>query len=664
MGCEVRLLFSKGIAARKRAAPFSHISSFSFSLSAPEPPLLRSSVDLVERFGEEVLVLKQLGLPKPLLSRLIQQALAHGTSIEQGLLATGDMEAQDYYAALARHLDLPFLPVLPVEQVLYSDHMDSQLRKPGLLRLHDKVRAPITVIVPEARQFHVLKERLAHAPDLRASLAITTPRALAGAIWQAGARHRVEKATAHLFDTAPLSSARMVLTGKQGFWLGSLLTATLAACSTFGYDALAVMHILTSLLYLCMLAFRAATLAYRIGAADPPPVLPASVELPVYTVLVALYRESSMIPQLIDGLRRLDWPVSRLDIKLVCEADDLDTLGALAEADIPAHIEIVPTPPIGPRTKPKALSYALSGARGDFLVLYDAEDRPHPAQLKEAYAHFLSRPPEVACLQAPLIIANGDESWISALFALEYAALFRGTLPMLAYHGMPLPLGGTSNHFRIEALKDVGAWDPYNVTEDADLGLRLFRAGYRCETITRQTLEDAPVTSRIWMGQRSRWFKGWLQTWLIVMREPRVACKEMGVSAFAVFHLMIGGMLLSSLSHPALLLFLAMTIYSMANPPVDGIPLRDLTIFWIDLVNILGSYLIFLALGRAAMTEFERRRIGRRYLFIPLYWLMTSIAAWRAMIELKTKPFFWNKTPHAPRGNERNRKAQPNKGIV
>lgn len=127
---------------------------------------------------------------------------------------------------------------------------------------------------------------------------------------------------------------------------------------------------------------------------------------------------------------------------------------------------------------------------------------------------------------------------------------------------------------------------------------------------------------------------------------------------------MIGGMLLSSLSHPALLLFLTMTVYSMANPPADGIPLRDLTVFWIDLVNILGSYLIFLALGRAAMTEFERRRIGKRYLFIPLYWLMTSIAAWRAMIELKTKPFFWNKTPHVPRGNERNRKAQPNKGIV
>lgn len=605
-------------------------------------------------------MLKRIGLERPLLAKLLRQAVKNGSTMEQELLVSGAMEAQDYYYALACYLNLPFLATLPIEQVLYSEHMDSQLIRPSLLRLHDKVRPPITVIVPEARHIDALRKRVTEAPDLRASLAVTTPRALTGAVWQAGSLRRVEKTTCHLFETAPLSSARMVMTGRQGFWLGSLLTAAVAGLAIFGSRALAIIHILTSLLYLWILAFRVVTLAYRISGHAPPAPLSATAELPVYTVLVALYRESAMIPQLIESLQRLDWPAARLDIKLVCEADDLDTLGALASMTLPAHIEIIATPPVGPRTKPKALTYALSGARGDFLVLYDAEDRPHPAQLKHAYAHFLASPPEVACIQAPLIIANGGESWISALFALEYAALFRGILPMLASHRLPLPLGGTSNHFRTEALKDVGAWDPYNVTEDADLGLRLFRAGYRCETIPLQTLEDAPINGRVWLGQRSRWFKGWLQTWLIVMREPRRAVAEMGLTAFTVFQLMIGGMLLSSLSHPALLVFLGITLANMIDPPSAGLPVRDVAMFWIDFVNILGSYLIFLALGRFAMTEFERHRIGRRYLFIPLYWLMTSVAAWKAMIELKTKPFFWNKTPHAPRSGAKRSGVQTN----
>ncbi|MBB4009389.1 glycosyltransferase family 2 protein [Allorhizobium taibaishanense] len=640
-------------------------SSHSGLFSASSQQRLRGSVtavafpDIRTRFGQELQVLRGIGLERPLLARLLRQAIENGSTMEQELLVSGSMEAQDYYCALAGYLGLPFLATLPIDQVLYSDHMDSQLIRPSLLRLHDKVRPPITVIVPEARHIDALHKRVTEAPDLRASLAVTTPRALAGAVWQAGSLQRVEKTTNHLFETAPLSSARMVLTGRQGFWLGSLLTAAITGLAIFGSGALAVVHILTSLLYLWMLAFRAVTLAYRVTGLAQQVFLPATAQLPVYTVLVALYRESAMVPQLIESLQRLDWPAARLDIKLVCEADDLETLGALASMTLPAHIEVIATPPVGPRTKPKALTYALSGARGDFLVLYDAEDRPHPAQLKQAYAHFLASAPEVACLQAPLIIANGDESWISGLFALEYAALFRGILPMLALHRLPLPLGGTSNHFRTEALKDVGAWDPYNVTEDADLGLRLFRAGYRCETITLHTLEDAPVNGRIWLGQRSRWFKGWLQTWLIVMRTPRRAVAEMGPIAFAVFHLMIGGMLLSSLSHPALLLFLGVTLANMIEPPIGGIPIRDLAMFWIDFVNILGSYLIFLALGRAAMTEFERRRIGRRYLFIPIYWLMTSVAAWNAMIELKTKPFFWNKTPHMPRSRAKRSDTPP-----
>src|SRR5262249_40834782 len=155
------------------------------------------------------------------------------------------------------------------------------------------------------------------------------------------------------------------------------------------------------------------------------------------------------------------------------------------------------------------LNYALAGARGEFVVIYDAEDRPHPDQLRAACSQFAASPDDVVCLQAPLVISNGGASWVSAAVSLEYSALFFVLLPMLARRRMPVPLGGTSNHFRVAELRASGGWDPYNVTEDADLGMRLHRLGYRCGVIDCPTYEDAPATFRVWLNQRTRWFKGW-----------------------------------------------------------------------------------------------------------------------------------------------------------
>jgi cellulose synthase/poly-beta-1,6-N-acetylglucosamine synthase-like glycosyltransferase len=257
--------------------------------------------------------------------------------------------------------------------------------------------------------------------------------------------------------------------------------------------------------------------------------------LPIYSVLVALYREKEVVQQLANALLRLDWPTSRLDIKLVCEAEDRETIAALQALDLPPHFEIVEVPDRPPRTKPKALNYALAGARGDFVVIYDAEDRPHPRQLLEAYRHFSEAPDDVVCLQAPLIISNAADSWLAGLFALEYAGLFRRLLPFLGTRQQPMPLGGTSNHFRADILRAVGAWDPYNVTEDADLGLRLYRFGYRAETLTRYTVEDAPTERSVWLGQRTRWFKGWMQTWLVLMRHPILLTRELGLHGTLMF---------------------------------------------------------------------------------------------------------------------------------
>jgi cellulose synthase/poly-beta-1,6-N-acetylglucosamine synthase-like glycosyltransferase len=487
-------------------------------------------------------------------------------------------------------------------------------------------------------------------PTLARNLAITTPSAVRRAVWKADEERRVREATNGLFERQPAFSARVVMSGGQGFFAGTLLAAVIICLGALPFTTLSFLHVALSITYFAALILRIAALARKKFAPaerSPPPLTIGP--LPRYTVMAALYREAGMAEQLLRGLERLDWPVSLLDIKLVCEADDHQTIEALKALKPGPQFEIVEVPPHGPRTKPKALTYALSAARGEFLAIYDAEDRPHPQQLREAYAHFRNAPAELGCLQAPLIITNVGQSWLSALFSLEYSGLFRGLLPMLGKTRMPLPLGGTSNHFRTAALKAAGGWDPYNVTEDADMGLRLYRLGYRADVIQRQTLEDAPILASVWMAQRSRWFKGWLQTWLVLMRDPRRLIRDMGILPFLIFQLMVGGMLVSALLHPLILVFVGIGAVTLLEAPTGAVSAQALSLFILDSVNIIGSYLTFLGLGIGSMIDHEKRLLGRRWVAVPLYWLMISHAAWRAVLELYRKPFFWSKTPHTPR---------------
>ncbi|TCL75511.1 glycosyltransferase family 2 protein [Rhizobium sp. BK251] len=593
----------------------------------------------------EIALLRELGIGKPSIEAAARKAERYGTSIESELLSSGLVTESSYYAALARLLRLPYVERIGDNLIKDSARLDQQLLRPSIVRLNHSRKA-LTVIVPEARKVSHLRRLLAQLPELRDAIAIASPSTVRGAVWTAGAARRVRDAVNSLFERQPRFSARVVFSGKQGFYAGISCSLLVAALATSGL-ALLTLHIAISSLYLAALLLRIRAVTFRRQRTTPMPAADDG-ELPVYTVLVACYREAEVAAQLVKTLKRLNWPPSRLDIKLVCEADDHETIDAFRAQGLGNHFEIVEVPAMKPRTKPKALSYALAGARGRYVAVYDAEDRPHPDQLREAHARFCAAPEDVACLQAPLIIANGRESWISALFSLEYSALFRALLPMLARNRMPLPLGGTSNHFRKDVLIANGAWDPFNVTEDADLGMRLFRLGYRSEVISRQTLEDAPVTLRVWTGQRTRWFKGWLQTWLVLMRDPGGLRREMGTRAFLIFHLLIGGMLISSLAHPLMFAFVVQAAVAMLEAPAVGIPLRDRVLFVIDFVNLFGSYATFLVLGMAAMIEHEKRQIGWRWAAVPIYWLMVSFAAWRAVLELRTNPFFWHKTPHRP----------------
>lgn len=610
----------------------------------------RHILDAGQEDDTEASVLVTLGFSALRIAELAADAAENGTTIEAELLHTGELTEQAYYRRIAHFFRLPFLEHIDPATVMDLDGLDTQLCQPLQVRMIFPNRAPQIAMVPRAEKLPEFAALLAKKPELRDGLVITTPSVLRAAVWEAGSARRVRKAATELFDTQPHLSARVITTGSQGLVVGSFVTALVAVCIAAPDRMLPLLHGIIAILYFSCLALRMLAIIEQRHQRRKGTVvaLPPETSLPVYSVMVAIYREADMVPQLIASLQRLEWPRSRLDIKIVCERDDSETLAALAALELPPHFEVVKVPPYHPRTKPKALAYALSAARGEFLAIYDAEDRPHPGQLKEAYRRFRTSGPELACLQAPLIISNVDENHISALFAMEYAALFRGLLPMLARYRMPLPLGGTSNHFRTAVLRQVGGWDPFNVTEDADLGLRLYRLGYRSETLRCQTLEEAPIARSVWIGQRTRWFKGWLQTWLVMTRHPLLTTRQMGWRAMLVFHLLIGGMLFSALMHPLIVVLFLKALLLLVQTPLSDIATLTLGLMLMDGLNVVASYLVFLGLGMGSMIGLEKLKVGRRWIAVPMHWMMSSYAAWRAVNELRTNPFFWKKTPHRP----------------
>ena len=365
---------------------------------------------------------------------------------------------------------------------------------PGTFRskLAEKDGATSYVIVPDRIGLGHLRRLVAQRPKIAGRLKIAAPGELRAALFSRVRQLLANRATSELFDRFPDLSARIVANAWQGSVVGALLVAFPATLWVAPRETWLVLHFFFSFFFLACVGLRfAALLSAGPHRSRATPAVPAA-ELPVYSVLVALYHEAELVPELVAALEKIDWPKTKLEIKLVCEADDHDTLAALRALALPRNIEVVEVPVYGPRTKPKALAYALPLAGGEFVALYDAEDHPHPKQLLRAWQKFRDSPPEVACVQAPLEIANRGAGIVARMFAFEYAALFRGMLPWLSANRLLLPLGGTSNHFRRAVLEEVGGWDPYNVTEDADLGMRLARFGYRTETIACPTYEVGP----------------------------------------------------------------------------------------------------------------------------------------------------------------------------
>ncbi|MET0183548.1 MAG: glycosyltransferase [Caulobacterales bacterium] len=431
----------------------------------------------------------------------------------------------------------------------------------------------------------------------------------------------------------PDRSAHRTLTWTQAVLLGVLAFVFVEALVSDWRITLTLIYILAAFIFTLSIAWR--LLAAAAALARAPTRMEALLTgLPRYTVICPLRREAAVLAELIAALDRIDYPRASLQILIVLEEDDAETRAAFEALKLAPPYQAVLVPLEGPPTKPKALNFALQAASGEFSVVYDAEDRPHPQQLRAALAAF-KHAPNIACVQAPLLIDNTEASWISAQFAAEYAIQFGVILPFLAQLKLPMPLGGTSNHFRTNILREIGGWDSYNVTEDADLGYRLAAHGYNINVIQHPTFEEAPITVRAWINQRTRWIKGHLQTWLVLMRNPFRTYAELGFRGFGAMQLVLAGGLLAAFAHGPLALLLLVTTFT----PINLLGPQDIAL------TVFGLATAFYANLVSAVATRDLRVIGAAAT-MPFYWPLTTIAAWMALFDLITRPHYWAKTTH------------------
>ncbi len=489
---------------------------------------------------------------------------------------------------------------------------------------------------PRFADFLALGQHALRHPEFRRSFCVVPEGAIRAELAAASEEVLLTEARHRLFRRWPRASAHVDLSHASRFgfvtaMIGLMLLAVIAPM------------VMKPVFVPLIGAFLAVPGMFRLWAAlDRQPArveapLLEDTDLPVYTVLLPLRDEAHMVRQLSNAIRQLDYPPEKLEVIFLVEQSSPETVAAVTGELYDPRFELLLVPDALPRTKPKAMNYALPFVSGEHLVVYDAEDIPEPGQLRRAASTFAARP-GVVCLQAELVVDNAGENWLTSLFAGEYAGQFGLMLPLLARLGLPMPLGGTSNHFRTRALRDIGGWDPFNVTEDADLGVRLARRGMTTDIIDSRTAEEAPIHFRSWLTQRTRWMKGWMQTFIVHNSHPRELLGDLGWKGFAAFQVYVGSMILSGPLHT---LFVASVIVTML---VQGL-IFDAWFILTCLITLIGYG------GPAALVIGGLQRLGRAdlipiQLLLPVYWVLHSIAGLRGLRELLTRPYFWAKTQH------------------
>ena len=611
--------------------PFSEPPSLSPRLAAALGQILRSEGLLDEAALRDGLALGQRA----------------GVRLGEALVSLGHLRADQVARALARQgrietFDTRDFPPLAVDPALRRDDWYRRHRVVPLPAADGALRA-VTSEPGDGATLDALARRLGR--PIRPVVA--TNRDLERVLHAVYEDADVHRSAERLREQSPESSADVVLTARQKIVAGVLLVGLLAGLLANWSLTLTVIVSIVTLLYTSssayMLYLTSTGWATRQAVVVPEDVTTAERDLPIYTILVPLYHEAAVLPQLARAIQALDWPKAKLDVRLLLEEDDRETIEAARAARLPAYFTFVIVPGRGPRGKPKACNYGLAHARGEYVVIYDAEDIPEPDQLRKVHALFRVSDPELVCIQCRLNFFNPEQNLLTRWFTAEYSLWFDLLLPGLQRAGAPIPLGGTSNHFRRVALEEVGAWDPYNVTEDADLGIRLFKWRRRTVVLDSTTYEEANPEVGNWIRQRSRWIKGYAQTWLVHMRHPIELWRVLGPRGFFGFQWFVGGRVLVLLLNPCywlLTMFWFMT-HSLAISQLFPAP-----IFYLGSLAFYLGNVAFLYLGMAGVLARGRYRLVKWTLLTPLYWVLMSIAAWKGVLQLLYRPHYWEKTRH------------------
>ncbi|TVR46076.1 MAG: glycosyltransferase [Rhodobacteraceae bacterium] len=443
---------------------------------------------------------------------------------------------------------------------------------------------------------------------------------------------------------AEAESCRAMQSRRFGRTIALIFAALLVLLALFPATVLKVLTVFTTivLVLIALLKLAAATAAHRRRAAPPSSRRRFRARKPVVSIMVPLYREPEVVPRLVNRLSRLTWPRELLDILLVVEEHDTTTRAALRKQVLPRWIRVIPVPDAPLKTKPRALNFAMLFARGSIIGVYDAEDAPDPDQIHKVVHCFQDGPPELACVQGVLDFYNARANWLSRCFTIEYASWFRIILPGMERLGLAVPLGGTTLFFRRDILEGLGGWDAHNVTEDADLGIRLARHGYYTQLLNTVTQEEANCRPWPWIKQRSRWLKGYAATWLVHMRAPATLWRQLGAKRFLGVQLLFLGTLIQFTFAPLLWSFWLMLIGL-------GHPLQD-SFSTLAMLGFLGAFIfaeiVTLSIGYLALRTRRHRSLRLWLPALHAYFPLAVLAAYKALWELVRAPFFWDKTAH------------------
>ena len=572
-----------------------------------------------------------------------------GDRLGEVLLHSGAIDERELAGALADQLRLPLLDVAAFEPdpdalalvpeplarrhrfvplairdgVLYLA-MGDPLDDAGLAALREHTELPLRSVVTSRSSVETLLQRIY-------------------------AGRYIETAVSDLLNRAPDESAFRVLSHGQKlvFGIGALLFILAFVSHPVGtivaFNVCSILFYASGSAYKFRLMSRALNHSLELPVTDEEVLAVDERLLPVYTILVPLYREAAVVGRLTGSIARLDYPRAKLDVKLIVEEDDDETIAAIRAMKLPAHFRTVVVPDRQPKTKPKACNYGLIQAEGRYVVIFDAEDRPEADQLKKVAIAFAKSDERIVCVQCKLNYFNRSQNILTRWFTSEYSNWFDLLMPGLDSTNAPIPLGGTSNHFRTDKLVELGAWDPFNVTEDADLGIRLHKAGYKTAIVDSTTYEEANSDLYNWIRQRSRWVKGYIQTWLVHMRHPRALIAQLGFKGFLSFQLIVGGTFIGFLLNPVywmLTSFWAMTQAGIIKTLFPGF------VYYAAAIGLFIGNFVFTYVNVAGSMRRGYYDLVKYALLSPLYWALMSIGAWKGFLQLFYRPFYWEKTVH------------------